>query len=195
MDWHDVIMGLRNTNLQFAEMKIGNESLITRARNKIISYFYVNKQYTNLLFLDADIKISPDDIIKLINQEKDAIGAGVALKGFNQDGSPVLNFTPIERDRENRLVKVAKAGNAVLLLSRKAVDILIENSEPYRQDTSRGVQTNWIQYDVFKVGVYDREYLSEDYYISKILRENGIDVYVDTTIRTIHNGNFPFYNM
>lgn len=57
---------------------MGNESLITRARNTIVSMFLDNKDYigTHLLFVDADIGFKPDNIERLIRADKD-IACGI----------------------------------------------------------------------------------------------------------------------
>jgi hypothetical protein len=47
-------------------------------------------------------------------------------------------------------------------------------------------------YDVFQTGVFDGDYLSEDFYVCKVLMELGFNVYVDSNVRTKHNGMFVF---
>ena len=49
-----------------------------------------------------------------------------------------------------------------------------------------------VTYDVFKVGVYDGEYLSEDFFFCRYLREMGYKILVDPSIPTRHNGNYVF---
>ena len=38
---------------------IGNESLVTRARNTLVQLFMDDAQYTHLLFIDADLAFIP----------------------------------------------------------------------------------------------------------------------------------------
>ena len=54
---------------------MGNESLITRARNTIVSMFLDDKDYigTHLLFIDADIGFVPKNIERLIRADKDIV--------------------------------------------------------------------------------------------------------------------------
>ena len=47
-------------------------------------------------------------------------------------------------------------------------------------------------YNVFDVGVFDDDYLSEDFYFCRLVRELGHQVYVDVSIPTRHNGNYVF---
>ena len=57
---------------------MGNESLITRARNTIVSMFLDDQNFigTHLLFIDADIGFQPMNIERLIREDKD-IACGI----------------------------------------------------------------------------------------------------------------------
>ena len=58
----------RKIELQFAT--IGNESLITRARNTLVQLF-MDGDYTHLLFIDADIAFNPESVFKMLDIDKD----------------------------------------------------------------------------------------------------------------------------
>ena len=190
-DYLHTILALERIKVPFELITIGNESLITRARNKILSFFQANKEFSHLLFLDADIGIKADDIKKLLLWEKDVIGAAVPLKGY-QDNKLVFNFGKI-LDRNMPLIEVDRIGCAVMMLSRKAVQALVDAADQYDAGAiSRGTQLHIHMYDVFKVGVIDGEYLSEDYWVCKTLRDKGFSIYVDASIRTKHSGMFSF---
>ena len=76
------VLGLQSwTKDQGVGMKLqtmGNESLITRARNTIVSMFLDDQNYigTHLLFIDADIGFQPQNIERLIRADKD-IACGI----------------------------------------------------------------------------------------------------------------------
>jgi len=192
IDYIDSLLDMHRLKIPFDNMKIGNESLITRGRNTIISYFHAVKDYTHLLFLDADIGIHGEDVIKLVQHNVDVIGVPVALKGYDSNGNKVYNVVnPIQATKN--LYTVDKVGTAVFMLSRKAVNALISIADTYiGNNLSRGnIKINKM-YDIFKTCIENDIYLSEDYYACKKLRELGFKVYVDDTVITKHNGMFQF---
>jgi len=63
----------KEIELQFAT--IGNESLITRARNTLVQLF-MDGDYTHLLFIDADIAFNPKSVLRMLDFDEDVV-AGV----------------------------------------------------------------------------------------------------------------------
>jgi len=201
-DYVKALIEFNQMGIPITYMHIGNESLITRGRNTIISFYYTNMdKFTHLFFMDADIYISAQDLAKLITSDKDVIAAPVPMKGYNPDGSPAYNINGVISanvpDFPN-LVTVEKVGTAAMLLSNDAVNALVEkakkNGDVYGGNSlSRGESMNQIQhYDVFKACVRDGQYLAEDWYVCHSLRELDYNIYVDKTIRTKHSGTFTF---
>lgn len=202
-DYLHSIISYYEHKIPFTLMTIGNESLITRGRNSIISYCYNLTDISHLLFLDADIYLHASGVIRMLQLNKDVIGVPVALKGFNKDtGASVYNtgnFLAEEKLMDGSTIyKIDKIGTAVFMLSKKAITALIDyaisnNDIYYPNPHTRGDNKSDIKmYDVFKTGVYDGEYLSEDYYVCKVLRELGFDIFVDLNIATKHNGMYVF---
>jgi len=197
-DYLHSLLEFREANIPFSIMTIGNESLITRGRNSIISYFAHTMNFTHLLFLDADIGLSAEGLIKLISHEKDVIGAPVALKGKDAQGNSVYNVgEPLKQ--EGDLITTNRLGTAVFMLSRNAVNSLTEeakNSEDvyYPNPLSRGTNLpdSMKMYDIFRTGVYEKEYLSEDFYVCVTLMNLGYEIFIDQTVQTKHNGMYLF---
>lgn len=195
MDCHNFITGLYYTGVKFQHIIIGNESLITRARNKLISFFYTQTEFTHLFFLDADIGLHPNALPKLLSANVDVIGVPIALKGFNPDGTPVLNVGKINMISEQQLANVDHIGTAALLISRNAVSKVLEICEFYTEESiSRGTVNITKIYDVFKVGILDNNYLSEDFWFCKMIKNLGMDIFADFSILASHAGNYHFFN-
>jgi hypothetical protein len=190
------------TNIPIMYMQIGNESLITRGRNTIISTFFHNTdKFSHLLFLDADVYLSGQSLKKMLDYDLDVVAAPVPLKGFNQDGTQAYNVTDCLKDSVDGypdLVTVSHVGTAALLLSSKVVTALVDNAKKnndvyMKEGLSRGEDLSGMEnYDIFKATVVDGKYLAEDYYLCHVLRELGYDIFVDKTIRTRHSGTFTF---
>lgn len=196
-DYLHSIISYYEAKIPFTLMTLGNESLITRGRNTCLSYFYSMMGFTHLLFLDADIYLHAEGLTQLLSHKKDVIGAPVALKGYDDSGNPVYNTGEI-LDKEEDLLKVDKVGTAVLILSREAVNELVHHAQKngdvyYPNKYTRGdANTNIKMYDVFKTGVFNGEYYSEDFYVCRTLRKLGFDIYVDPNVRVKHNGMYVF---
>jgi hypothetical protein len=60
----------KKVELQFGT--IGNESLITRARNTLVQLF-MDGDYTHLMFIDADISFDPESIFRMLDFNKEVV--------------------------------------------------------------------------------------------------------------------------
>jgi len=190
-DYVHSLLGFNSAGINYSFLSIGGESLITRGRNSILAQFYHTPAFTHLLFLDGDVFLDGADLKRMIDFDVDVIGAPVALK-TKEDGKPVFNING-NLGQKNGLVQVQKLGTAVMMLSRKAVDALVnkavkENNVYSANPLARGIGDAEKVYDVFQVGVKEGEYLSEDYWACQSLIELGFDINVDLKITTRHNG-------
>lgn len=173
---------------------IGNQSLVPKARNSLISYFHQNKQYDFIIFIDADIGIPAYCIPRLLQRGVDVIGTPCPLKGYDEQGLPVLNIGEILNCTPDGLAETTHVGNAILMLSRKAVNSMIEISEEYLDDPdfSRGQPLTTKCWDVFPIGLVDGKYLPEDFYLCSRLRKLGYKIYIDLTVPVRHSGTHGF---
>jgi hypothetical protein len=197
VDYVHALLGFYRAGVRFSLMTVDKESLITRARNTIISQFAALTEYTHLLFLDGDVHIEGEAVKRLVDHEKDIIGAAVPLKGTDENGKQLYN-TGRALVYDGELVITDRLGTAVLMLSRSAVDALISDARgsgrgysvsPNHQQSNHAPVD---QYDVFQVGVVNGEYLSEDFWVCTRLRELGFDVHVDPKIEVRHHGPTVF---
>ena len=78
----NLIVKLSQRGHSIATTTIGNESLITRARNTLAHKFMVS-DFDALLFIDADHGWDSDDVVRMIESGKDFIGAIYPMKGIN----------------------------------------------------------------------------------------------------------------
>jgi hypothetical protein len=181
--------------INFTIAAIGNESLITRARNAILSQFYDETAFTHLLFLDGDVYLPASGLQRLLTHDVDAVAAAVPLKGFNERGERIFNVGQCLGE-SGSLHEVERVGTAALMLSRKAVNDLVAEAKQagdcYQRLLMRGSDSAQVHYDVFKVGVVGGDYLSEDFWVCHRLRSMGYRIFVDPEITTRHQGVTQF---
>ncbi|MDA1371654.1 MAG: hypothetical protein O2971_12965 [Proteobacteria bacterium] len=200
LDYVNSLLDYQKSGLDFTLASFGNESLITRARNTIISYFYHNQeQYTHLFFLDADIRLPAADLKFLLSFNKDVIGAAVPLKTYAANGKPVFNVGGFKEKVAEQLYTTARIGTAALLLSNKAAVDLVKQARAagriYKNNRgfdSSNALSKLDMFDVFQVGVVDNEYLSEDFWVCRELASLGYDIHVTDAVSVTHHGMHGF---
>ena len=140
-------------------MHIGNESLITKGRNTIISFFYHHiNDFTHLLFLDADVYLSGEALYNMIYHDLPVVAAPVPMKGQDENGNPIYNISNViskEIDKETGLIEVERVGTAAFLMKSSVVELLVEdaksNNKKYLGNPfTRGHSVSGEHYDVFK---------------------------------------------
>lgn len=192
VEYTSSLLLMLEAKIPFTHFTISNESLITRARNTIISFFHARPEFTHLLFIDGDVRIDPEGVKRMLSHGKDVVGAPVALKGRSVDGQRIFNIGS-NFGSEGPLWVNERIGTAVLMLSRHAVNALVEdakaNGRTYRRShPQRGDDSFTVHYDIFQVGVHLEEYLSEDFWACYRLRQLGFNIYVDPWVVTHHHG-------
>jgi hypothetical protein len=165
------------------------ESLITRARNRLVRRFLDDyKTCSHLLFLDADLVFHPTTILRLLTSghevcaapyAKKAIGAGLVGNVAIIDEQTV-NGQRMGRleERRNGFVKASDAGTGCMLIARAAFQKMIAAKRsdgtpamvPYTCDLEAG---NPKTYAFFDCGPEDSRdpnarYLSEDYFFCRL---------------------------
>jgi len=146
---------------------IANESLVTRARNVLVAYF-LNSDYTHLVFVDADIEFQVEDLLKLFLHDKDIAVGAYPKKGVNWShikegilmdpsrqhtnqqigalGSDyAINFKFQNRESktvavENGLIKLHDAGTGFMMIKRETILKMIEKYPElkYNNDVQMG---------------------------------------------------------
>lgn len=69
-------------NIKLTHKFILYDSLVPRARNHFAAVVLADPSITHLLFIDADIKWEPEDIVRLLSRDKLLVGAAVAKKRY-----------------------------------------------------------------------------------------------------------------
>lgn len=168
---------------------LNGDSLVTRARNKVVYNFLKKTDLPYLLFIDSDILFSPADIIRLRSNDKPICGGVYFKKKIPY--APVSNRT---LEQHGHMHKMQETGTGFLMIHREVFEKIMKE-EPefyYKNDSDEAEGDDY--YDFFRVGVVDGRYLSEDYYFCHLARKHGYDIWLDTSIYVRHVGKavYPF---
>lgn len=190
-----------------------NESLITRARNGLVKMFY-QTDCTHLLFIDADISYRAEDIVSMIDADKDiicgvypkkriawerindALAKGIVgedLKHYTGDlVINKLNYvdTPIEDKSEP--VEIFNGGTGFMLIKRSVFDLLKPHCPTYTNDMLPGQQEIVTEYFATSIEPDSNRLLSEDYHFCRLARLNGIKVWAAPWVELGHIGSYKF---
>ncbi len=143
---------LAGLGIRFELDTVANESLVTRVRNALTARFLGRRDFTHLLFIDADIGFSPRNVLRLLAIDKDVAGGCYPMKSIDWDkirqaarDNPELtgdelrlrgmryavNILAEERGERtsqpirNGFVRVERLGTGFLLIRRGVFDTLI----------------------------------------------------------------------
>ena len=195
-----------------------NESLITRARNAL-AYDFLRSAATHLMFIDADIEFNPEDIVKMVEADKDIICGLYPKKEINwnlvakavQDGVPpqelhnytgafVVNLVGDAARQEGYMdepMEIDNGGTGYMLIKREVFEALKDKVPTYTNDMGFAVDTNIqkkIIHEFFTTSIDEQSnrLLSEDYHFCKLARKHGFKVYAAPWARLVHSGTYNF---
>ena len=195
-------------NITAAIKTIGNESLISRARNALASDF-LRSDFTHLLFIDSDIEFEPIQVFRLLIHNKSISCAAYPIKNINYDKIAHLqpkNSDDIKKhgieyathihnpDIKNGWFKTKYAATGFLLISHNVFERILHKNPDIRYNNQVKGYGMVELYEFFPVGIDKdtREYLSEDYYFSKLAINTGFDIWCDAKSKLTHIGTHKF---
>jgi hypothetical protein len=89
MNYHDSFVQLfaicQQLGIEFGWSNVWNESLISRARNRLVDSFLKKSANTHAIFIDADIGFNPDDVLAMLEMDKDIAGVPCSKKSIRWD--------------------------------------------------------------------------------------------------------------
>lgn len=216
---------LMQTPIKFAQAGVQmyychmmNESLITRARNSM-AYDFLASSCTHLMFIDADIGFDADDIIRMVEADKDiicglypkkeihwarvtqAVQSGVPPHELkDHTGSFVVNLIDNEKAevKQNTPFEISNGGTGFMLIKRTVFEQLADKVPQYRRDMYMATETDRpVQYikEFFTTSIDEEandRLLSEDYHFCKLARKNGFKIHAAPWAQLSHTGTYTF---
>jgi len=201
---------------------MGNESLVTRARNTLVSQFLdaddANPDlFTHLMFIDSDIGFNGEAVTRLLESDYD-IACGIyprksidwknvpnIVKEFNDDMLEQralgynLNFAdPKNIEVDKGFTEVLDAATGFMLIKKEVFDKMKE-AYPNLQYTSDQIINNQRYSSKNCFAFFDciideksNRYLSEDYAFCRLWQKIGGKIHADLQSPLTHYGTYPF---
>ncbi len=152
----------------------------------------------SLMFLDADIMFDPADVVKLLLSPEPVIAATYAAKELgphsqmNADFDPeIYNSTGVRYGDWGGEYQARKVGAGFLRIKTWVLQSMIATLDLPR--VALGKTFGW---PFFLPGIWPEDgelkYHCEDYAFCRRVREMGIPVVIDTTIRLYHLGTYTY---
>lgn len=208
---------LQQNKIDTAVSFLFNESLIQRARNAL-AHGFLKTDHTHLMFIDADIRFNPADVLPMMladkpiicgiypkkelnwNQIHKAAVAGVPpdqLRHFS--GSFVVNLVNYAEQVQvdvNSPVEIWNGGTGFMLIKREVFEKLKDVVPSYINDThdlGGNIGKERIsEFFATSIEPLGERLLSEDYHFCKIARQVGFKVWAAPWAQLSHTGSYTF---
>ena len=227
LTFHSILNTLRWLNDQGHNIRVETlptESLINRARNKFVTKFLDNKEFngTHLLFIDADIGFTLQNLLRVIEFNKEVVTCTYPVKGFywqqlldrikennNIDEQTMrdyllqfnVNLYPNTEFKQG-FARVKESATGFMMIKRNVFTTLMDKfpNLKYKPDLRTGIENSENAFDFFPVGIYKEKdgvnrFLSEDYYFCRLAEECGFEIWTDLSTPITHLGSTEYHGM
>lgn len=194
-----------------------SDSLVTRARNELVRQFMAHEHATHLMFIDADIGFSPDQVFRLLKFDVDVAAGAYPLKeydwakaeravkaGLTDLQTASLHYVlawedPTSIQARDGFARVKRAGTGFLLIRRSVIARMCDAYPELRHiapmyaghKSDSDAPSRWALFDCM-IDPETGEYLSEDYAFCRRWRSLGGEIWLDTVSKLNHTGPVTF---
>ena len=194
------------------------DALITRARANLVTLFLDDPAATHLLFVDADIGFTPEQVFRLIEAGADVVAGCYPIKRVNWDKAKralqgnranlpaaLLDYV-LEIDNPDHVVvvngftRVRYAGTGFLMVRRHVLERMcahpnyrsLQFFREHSHDTLTGSRNRFALFECM-VDPETGTYLSEDFAFCKRWTDIGGEIWADLDSRLDHVGPAVFH--
>jgi len=194
---------------------LGYDSLVTRGRNTLVAKFLDTETATHLLFVDADISFSVEQVVRMLQFDADVVAGMYPLKIIDWDQDAVaratsgepLNTAPLryvgvscvgdEFEARDGFVAGTYAGTGFMMIRRAVFERMTAAFPETRYTavhTRKTPSSSPHQYALFDcmIDPDTGHYLSEDYAFCRRWRKIGGRIWLDTRGELTHIGTHEF---
>ena len=204
---------LRQKGYGMAFYTTGDETITAKAKNELVHQALQLKDLRGILFIDSNINADPDDIISLIESDKDFIGAVVPKNVINwsqiknavlmkeedlsiYSGQYSINFLNNESIQVtyDRPLEVKHLGSGLLYVSSIVFEKLKNISKSYKNLEKEENSNDDVIFEFFSSSVDDetKEFLSDDYFFCEKWRSIEGTVWAAPWVQAVCSGSHSF---
>lgn len=188
---------LRTAGIDHGLLTMANESLVTKARSRISNFFMNNTNYEYILFIDADIGFTSEDVFKLFESSKDITCGAYPMKGIPLRYNYNISSPNIS---EGNLIKIDNIGFGFALIHRKVFESIsnkygeeLKYFPPVNNSTYPPTEKEYNNsYHYFLELKKDMNYLPEDFSFFERAKSVGYDAWLNTSIKLSHVGSHVY---
>jgi hypothetical protein len=220
----NIIKPLNDLGHNLTIRTLPTESLISRGRNKFVTMFLDDKKFdgTHLLFIDSDIGFSLENILRVIEFNREVVTCTYPVKGFywqqlldrikentNIDEQTMrdyllqfnVNLYPNTEFKQG-FARVKESATGFMMIKREVFTTIMDKNPnlKYKPDLRTGIENSQNAFDFFPVGIYREKdgvnrFLSEDYYFCRLWEECGGEIWTDLSTPITHLGSTEYHGM
>lgn len=169
-------------DIPYTVSTLANESLVTRGRNTLVSFFMENSAATHLFFVDADIEFNPEDMLRMVAYDKDVIVGAYPKKAINwnsiveaarndqfetgntiegHSSNYVVNFDFVRDEQGNpipqvqvvdNLVKLKDAGTGFMCIKKSVIQRMFDHHPELKYNNDINVDA---KFEPFMYALFD----------------------------------------
>jgi hypothetical protein len=193
--------------LDVSIMTLTNESLITRARNDIVATFMAG-DYTDLLFIDADIKFTPEHVLRVLESPHAVTATPYAMKAINWDAAAAVQgnademknaaiYSVVNQIQDAKTVDgytpVLDAGTGFMRIQRPVLELMIRAYPELAYVSDGKNDGGTARWALFDTSIENGRYLSEDYTFCRRWQALGGEVWADVASPNLgHQGSYTY---
>jgi hypothetical protein len=212
----DLAYNLGKIGIEFELHTLSNESLVQRARNKLVKEFLKSKS-DMLMFIDSDIGFQWQDVLKMmevmtLSNDKKVIAGIYPMKEIDWDKlkygyfnnlinnkQDAINYSSyfvanFEEDKTFNLlepISVSESGTGFMMIHRDVFDSF-KRTYPKQFSIDPDDGTEMFYYFDCEIDPKTKHYLSEDYMFCRYVQSIGYKIWVLPWIELNHTGSFIF---
>ncbi|MGH6717401.1 MAG: hypothetical protein ACREDC_14540 [Bradyrhizobium sp.] len=187
--------GRDKSNLDLRVHLRDGDALITRARANLVALFLDDPAATHLLFVDADIGFTPEQVFRLIESGADVVAGIYPIRRVNWDKAR----RAVDANRPNLpFTRVRYAGTGFLMIRRHALEKMcrhyasLQFFREHSHDALSGSRNRFALFECL-IDPATGTYLSEDFAFCKRWTDLGGEIWADLDSRLDHVGPSVFH--